>query len=589
MIQGARVMLWANMRRGPSISVPSPFDGDASVPWWYDKIAADAESWAANGVTDILFPSPRKTNAGAYPGADGYGVWWEYDIGSVDTPQFGGQPTRFGIAEKLRRAIAICLANGMSVHVDLVDHQRQGGKAGVYRYPSADGGSLGRFPKDPPCFRGDSPRVPEDPVPSPADDYAFGDELCPKNALPKDYVWDGLIQAGNWVFRTLGVQGARLDDMKGMNVDFMKAFMNTGAMASKYFFAEYASGNRNDTNWWVDQVDGRASAIDFDWHYNMAQPMCNDAGAGTFNMATLAGRGMIGNNPMKAVPFVESMDSDTNGFATIVENKALAYALLLGGEGLPMIYIRDYLQEPDCYGLKPHIDNMMWCHQNLANGPTVPRYGDQKVFVFERTGAPGMIMTLNNDVWNAAWHMVTIQTAFGANVELKDYTGFNETHYWTDRQGRVTIWVPPGANGMGYGCWSRVGLDQPIQIKSRSCTQQFFGALDLDIPQAKNGNQTVGRIWIDEGSLIHFDLDVDTTGWTPVSAIRFQVMDPSGKVQGGNKITKANPDTASASSRSEVTGWHELQLISGGLPTAGSSFTFTVNYTATKTLTKDQF
>lgn len=183
-------------------------------------------------------------------------------------------------------------------------------------------------------------------MPSPPDDYAFGDQLCPVNAHPYHYVWDGLIAASDWLFRTSDADGARLDDMKGMNVGFMKSYMNSGAMKKKWFFGEYASGNRNDTNWWVDQVRGRASALDFDFHYNMVMPMCMDAGSGNFFMGHLAGRGMIGNNPMKAVPFVESMDSDTNGFATVIFNKTLGYALLFGGEGLPMAYVRDYLPRP---------------------------------------------------------------------------------------------------------------------------------------------------------------------------------------------------------------------------------------------------
>lgn len=166
-------------------------------------------------------------------------------------------------------------------------------------------------------------------MPSPPDDYAFGDQLCPVNAHPYHYVWDGLIAASDWLFRTSDADGARLDDMKGMNVGFMKSYMNSGAMKKKWFFGEYASGNRNDTNWWVDQVRGRASALDFDFHYNMVMPMCMDAGSGNFFMGHLAGRGMIGNNPMKAVPFVESMDSDTNGFATVIFNKTLGYAFCL--------------------------------------------------------------------------------------------------------------------------------------------------------------------------------------------------------------------------------------------------------------------
>lgn len=565
--------MWANYRRGASISVPAPFDdGGPNVPWWYDRISQLAHDWAANGVTDVLFPNPLKTNAGAYRGADGYGAYDDYDIGSKVTSQFGGKPTRFGTDEQLRRAIAICHANGLNVYLDHVMHQRMGGNNGVYRYSSATGKDNGRFPKDAPCFRGAPPRVPEDPVPSPPDDFSFGDQLCPINGKPHDYVATGLMEAGDWLIRTLGVQGARLDDMKGMNQGFMQRWMQYGAMNGKWFFGEYASGNRDDTNWWVGQVNGLASAFDFNFHYEMAQPMCNNAGDGSFFMGWLAGRGMIGNNPMKAVPFVESMDSDTNGFATIVSNKELGYGLLLGGEGLPVVYIRDYLQEPDCYGLKRPIDNLMWCHQKLANGPTVPRLTtDAKVYVFERTGWPNLLVALNNDVWNPNWHTVTVQTNFGPNVEIKDYTGHNQSHAWTDWQGRVTIGVPPGANGVGYGMWSRVGQDGPIVVGGMSTTQTFFGADDLDIGPATNKLATVGRIWVAKGTDIAHQLSL-------------RAQDNDVQVN----LTLTGP-TGQALSKWHTTteGWHEISIQSSNLTAAKPSIPFwlTVTYRAPQQFT----
>lgn len=572
-------MMWANLRRDFDVGVPAPQD-NSSKWWWYDEIAHWAHHWAAMGLTDVLFPQPLKTNAGAFKGSDGYGVFDDYDIGSKNTTQFGGTPTRFGYADQLRRAIAICHANGLEVHLDHVMHQRMGGRGGVYRYLGSDGKTAnGRFPKDPPCFRGAPPRVPEDPVPSPPDDFSFGDQLCPVNAQPKGYVWNGLIDAGDWLFRTLDADGARLDDMKGMNVGFMKSFMNTKAMRHKFFFGEYASGNRNDTNWWVDQVDGRASALDFDFHYNMAQRMCNEAGSSSFYMGSLAGRGMIGNNPMKALPFVESMDSDVNGFATIVDNKTLGYALLLGGEGLPLIYIRDYLKQPDCYGLQDHIDNLLWCHRQLANGPTIPRWGDSKTYVFERTGAPGLLVTLNADVWNPNWHTVTVHTNFGPGVRLHDYSGGDMQDAWTNQDGVVTIGIPPGANGLGYGMWSRAGLGNPVALDHYSTTQTFFGAADLDIPPLANGKPlTVQRIWVEAGKAISGSLKLDE--WPPGSEVDITVKDGSGIFQASKIATEKDNHFNVVSPRG---GWHRIVLTPQDFDTT-QDFELTVTYTATRQL-----
>lgn len=573
-------MMWANLRRGFNIGVPAPQD-KSSRYWWYDRIAHWAHHWASVGITDVLFPSPHKTNAGAYPGSDGYGVFDDYDIGSKNTTQFGGTPTRFGYADQLRRAIAVCHANGLQIHLDHVMHQRMGGRAGIYRYLGADGRTLnGRFPKDPPCFRGAPPRVPEDPVPSPPDDFSFGDQLCPVNAQPKGYVWNGLLHAGDWLFRTLDADGARLDDMKGMNVGFMKAFMNSYAMRGKFFFGEYASGNRDDTNWWVDQVDGRASAIDFDFHYNMAQRMCNEAGNSTFYMGSLAGRGMIGNNPMKALPFVESMDSDVNGFATIVNNKVLGYALMLGGEGLPMVYARDYLEEPDGYGLQRYIDNLIWCHRQLSNGGTTPRYGDGKTYVFERNGPPGLLVALNADVWNPNWHNVTVHTNFGSGVRLHDYTGRNGGDAWTNQDGVVSIGIPPGGNGMGFGLWSRAGLSGPVWQESFATTQTFFGASDLDIGPLMDGQTLkVQRIWVEAGKPIAGHMHLDE--WPSGGEVVVTLSDALGSWEDAHTTTEGDDRF---NTKSPITGWLIMHVMPQGFAGKTLPFDLTMTYTAPKHL-----
>lgn len=570
-----RVMLWANYRRGPSVAVPAPFDDNSSNSWWYDVIAHSAQQWAHAGFTDILFPNPVKGESGPYRTGDGYNPFDDYDIGSKNTPQFGGVPTRFGYDWQLLRAVAICKANGLQVHIDHVMHQRMGGRNGFYQYAGSVPGATGRFVKVPSFFRGNPPRVPQDPVPSPPDDFSFGDELCPVNGMPKEgdgrsVVWHELLRAGDWLFRRTGADGARLDDMKGMNIGFMKAFMTYGAMRGKWFFGEYASGNRNDTDWWVGQVDGLASASDFDFHYNMAQAMCEKSASG-FDMRGLYGRGMIGSNPMHAVPFVESMDSDTNGFATIVDNKILGYALMLSGEGMPCVYARDYLIADNCYGLQPQIDNLLWIHNNLASGGTIFHWTpDSHIYCAERTGGPGLLVLLNNDLWSNQWHTVTVQTNFGPHVQLHDYTGKNRTDVWTDDTGRVTIGVPPSPNGKGYGMWSRAGVQPRPGLVSRSTTQTFFGARDLDVKPAQNATTEIGRVWCAADTPMITTLRPDKTHWTSTSSMALAIVDSAGDI-----IT----------TRTKREGWHRMLITGASLPT-DNAYELDVTYHAPKTLNK---
>jgi hypothetical protein len=548
-------MMWANYRQAPNVSVPSPFDGDKSIPWFYDQIAALAQHWAAWGITDVLFPPSLKTNAGPYPGADGYGVFDDYDIGSKDTAQFGGIPTRFGYADQLRRAAAIVHANGMNVLADHVMHQRMGGHNGVYRYSASGGPTAGRFPKDPPCFRGAPPRVPEDPVPAPQDDFSFGDELCPINAQPPDYVATGLIEAADWLFRTVHFDGARIDDTKGLAVDFVKRFVRSPGMAGKWFFGEFASGGT--WSWfggeglenWLQSIDRLMSAADFDFHYNMVMPMCNNGGA--FFMGNLAGRGLIAVDPMHAVPFVESLDSDTNGFATVVFNKIQGYALLLSGEGLPQIYYRDWSSQPNCYGLHERINNLCWIAHHFSGGGTIPRLrSDPHVYVFERTGHPGLLVTLNNDVFNPGWKTATVQTAFGPNLRLHDYTGNNEQDCWTNAWGQVTTGVPPAANGLGYGCWAPAGYQGSpvIKAQARYTTQAFFGADDLDIAPLTAQPMRVGRVWCEAHTPISVRM-LDAAGEPATFGVQMQILGPDASQLLHGHANRVYGDTVAR-------GWH---------------------------------
>jgi alpha-amylase len=169
-------------------------------------------------------------------------------------------PTRFGSRERLQRCVAIMRANGLDVYVDTVAHQRSGGDNFVYRYRGTDGShGTGRFRKDPLCS---VPNVPRDPVAGPvADDFPFGDELCPVNARPPGYVIKGLTDAGDWMTRALDVQGYRIDDVKGLAVAFARHWLTAKSMATRFAVGEYFDDNPQTLNWWVwnSGMDGRCA------------------------------------------------------------------------------------------------------------------------------------------------------------------------------------------------------------------------------------------------------------------------------------------------------------------------------------------
>jgi alpha-amylase len=143
------VILQATCKFSSGHSVAAPVDGNRRVPWWRDHLAAQANSFRQVGFTAVWLPPALKTSAGAFPGADGYGTFDDYDLGSKR--QFLSTPTRFGIREQLRRCIAIMCANGPDVYRHGF-HQRDGGNHYTHKYLGANGAGMGQFSKHPKCI-----------------------------------------------------------------------------------------------------------------------------------------------------------------------------------------------------------------------------------------------------------------------------------------------------------------------------------------------------------------------------------------------------------------------------------------------------
>lgn len=528
-------------------------------------------------------PPLAMSSALDYPGADGYGVFNEYDLGSIK------QPTRFGHAEILQRCAAIGYANGIKPIIDWVPHQRSGGRNGYYNYRSASG-KPGRFPKTPGCFLGQGPYengqningyVPRDPIAGPVgDDYAFGDELCPINAVPKGYVMDGLIDAGDWTYRRIEAAGCRNDDTKGQALDAVRKWSNAKAMAGKACIGEYADGNHDTLAWWVRMLGFKCCTYDFEVKYR-ARDFCNAGSQYDMRRLQRSGLASLGYPySMCAVTFVENADSDTNGFGSVIFNKLLAYAWILTSEGWPSVYYRDYAQEVWCYGLKPHIDNLIWIHTNLANGPTWYRHAEYQFVVYERQGAPGLLVMLNNDIWGG-WKKVYVQTSFGPHVLLHDYSGHCENDVWTDGNGGALIWCPPNDNGAGYSCWSRRGLSKATVTDSWPTTQVFEGADDLDIlPAAPTKTIPVQRIWCKAHSKITI---TETTG---ISALAFSVNGPDGSPLVATPVE--HPQSGRIGFDVEAGGWQQIQVTSWN-EADSVPFKIAVEYTATRKLSEKEF
>jgi alpha-amylase len=353
--------------------------------------------------------------------------------------------------------------------------------------------------------------------------------------------------------------------------------MTSASMATRFVVSEYFDGNPANLYYWVhgSGMEGRSSVFDFTLHFAL-QAMCDDPG---FDMIRMAGVGYASIDPFNAVTFVDNPDTDVSPGEAIVANKLLAYAFILTTEGYPFVFHKDYSTEPGCYGLKPWIDNLVWIHEHLANGPTATRWNDKKTIVLERLGAPGLLVGISTDVWNA--RQITCQTAFGPGVLLHDYTG-RHPDILTDAGGRASFTLPSNAYGGGrsYLCFSRAGVGGPNIVEERTTTQTFFGGSDLDVPPAFPAQAIPsGRIWCAAGKPIEAQLGLP--GIAPGGSVALRIVDPTGSVLTSHVFRDAAGAGAHAIARSS--GWHTLELTASGVD-GPVPYALSVNYTAPTTL-----
>jgi alpha-amylase len=321
---------------------------------------------------------------------------------------------------------------------------------------------------------------------------------------------------------------------------------------------------------------GRSLVEDFTLHWAL-QSACNGA-----NARVLDGAGFTAWRPDLACTFVDNPDTDTSPGQQVISNKLLAYAFLLSIEGYPFVYAKDYFGGkvwPGAYGLRQWIDNLVWIHEHLANGPTMTRFIDDKVIVLNRTGAPGLLTALNFDSWSA--RRITCATSFGPNTQLHDYTG-RHGDIWTDAEGAATFTVPSNAfsSGQSYLCFSRAGLDAPNRVSPRATTQSIFGAPDLDVMPAVNTKATAARITAQRGSNLKLTVRPNRTGWQAGTVLQLTVIDAHGHAV----INLACSGETSTAEGKAGAGEHQITVGGRQLPQRGSSFEIDVTYTAPQTV-----
>jgi len=456
---------------------------------------------------------------------------------------------------------------------------------------------------------------------------------------PAQYLDYNRTEARNWIVwmkKQTGVDGFRWDAVK----HFPHYIQQDLSYNAKYN-AGWASGGANMFN--VGEYVGSASELDtyindvkysnggsedmmgtFDFAlrgaiYGMV------TGNGYFDMGSIPGQQQ--GNRYRTVPFVNNHDSfRPNGFnATTGEYTSwdtgnelvahihpddgriqAAYAVAMSVDGSPQIFFEDlfkmntttrFSHRPTSttnLQVRDYLANLIWCHQklNFKAGAYNVRYQAQDALVIERSGRAIIGIT---DNWTTG-QTVTVQTNFGANRQLHDYSGANSNDIWTNGSGQATFWIPP-CNGTnirrGYTVWAPAGVTGGFAPPTNVTTQEWEMANDLGdshasslkqggaLPASSNALRTVGRVFNEANKTITITVYQQLTA-TPKN-IAIQIYNASGSSI--LKTVTGSTATLSTTYTPTTTGYYMIKVRNNNTANPTQKVWVKVSYTAPRAVT----
>jgi hypothetical protein len=419
-------------------------------------------------------------------------------------------------------------------------------------------GEVLRYPKDNHCFVGED--VPKDNVAVPSEDFAY----CSGNKFPitpattetgkgrngRGYPKRQIIKALDHLFSAFEKQGVRWDNVKSLDPSLIRDIWNSsGAHQNLWGVAEFWSSDVAKLLWWLDRVEWKSSLFDFPLAFECRNAFNHSGG---YNMANFQWVGLYQKAPFNTVTYCNSHDFDRSA-NRLIFNMATAYALILGLEGLPCLYAKDYLERFGGYGLDEKIKNCLYQRYFLGQGSTLWRWTSHDVIAWERMGsgdAPGCLYAINNspgiDIdfigvhtkWRGCW--------------LHDYSG-HRPDVWADDNGYSVIGAPKRQDAFNAVCYAPHGWEgRNIPVHGGPTTQRFEGAGDLRIAPATPAGSHVMRIWCDANKPIHLNK-------TEGDGVRFSVRDESGN----DIVPRGN-----WAGQTKQKGWHSITAFSMSVPTA---------------------
>ena len=440
-----------------------------------------------------------------------------------------------------------------------------------------------------------------------------------------------------WFKEQTGCDGFRLDAAKNYppapqqdilyNVKYNASFANGGA---NMFAVGEVVGSATDEDNYVTTVQSSNSGTEnlvgtFDFNLRSAvQQVVADGGS--YDLSTIPAQQQT--QRYRTVPFVNNHDTfrptvDANGNYTGWNTSQelagghidpfdarldVAYAITFAVDGSPQVFFEDlfnigntskrYTHLPTNatdLPMRDDIVNMIWCHQKLQfkKGVYKVRYGAPDLLIIERGYNAGpensyAIIGINDNY--STWQNATIQTDFGNNVELHDYSGANSSDIWTDASGHATIYVPPcdGSNTRkGYCIWGPVGISGTFTPTQNSTTQQWEMANDLGdssasslkqggaLPASSTALRLAGKVFDQSGKVITVNVYPSNTA----KNLTVNLYNISGSIV----ATTSGTGTLTLTYTPTATGFYGIKVKNTSASNPAQNFFVKANYTAPAT------
>ncbi|MCB2261596.1 MAG: alpha-amylase [Candidatus Thiosymbion ectosymbiont of Robbea hypermnestra] len=389
----------------------------------WNRVANEADNLAAAGITALWLPPPTKAVSASDVGYGAYDLW---DLGEFD--QKGLVRTKYGTRAELEAAVRGAHAAGLKVYLDVVFNHKGGADAtervrATPVNPDNRNQTVGEereietwtvfdFPG-----RGDRysslkwrwrhfDAVDYDQITRSAGTiYRLREKRFETSVSSEFGNFDFLLYAdidmdseeakadlhawGEWIVRTLDVDGFRFDAVKHVRSFFFREWLRTlgERFPAKTFFSvgEHFTGDPATLDRFLQETERRMSLFDFPLFFKLRAV---SHGNGNFDMGNLVSNTLVAQSPDQAVTFVSNHDVFRHPHEDVADwFKPLAYAfILLRDQGYPCVFYGDYYGASGRPAHRADLDVLLAARRDHAHGPQRNYFDHQNVVGWTRLG-----------------------------------------------------------------------------------------------------------------------------------------------------------------------------------------------------------